>query len=73
MALCLQVPPDAEMVNYRTPGFFSKFWELQRVMWTTNSKLTDRHVYDSRPLSWPILQRGIVRIFSRPVAGADFE
>ncbi|KAG6331057.1 hypothetical protein ID866_8031 [Astraeus odoratus] len=54
-----QLPPKAAMVNYKIPGFLAKFWELQHVMWTTNSKLTDRHVYDSRPWSWPILRRGI--------------
>ncbi|KAI5997088.1 glycosyltransferase family 39 protein [Pisolithus albus] len=54
-----QLPPNAERVNYKIPGFLSKFWELQKVMWTTNSKLTDRHVYDSRPWSWPFLRRGI--------------
>ncbi|KAL4075508.1 hypothetical protein J3A83DRAFT_1981984 [Scleroderma citrinum] len=54
-----QLPAHPEMVNYRIPGFLAKFWELQKVMWTTNSKLTDRHVYDSRPWSWPILRRGI--------------
>ncbi|KAI6003327.1 glycosyltransferase family 39 protein, partial [Pisolithus marmoratus] len=54
-----QLPPNAERVNYKVPGFVSKFWELQEVMWTTNSKLTDRHVYDSRPWSWPFLPRGI--------------
>jgi dolichyl-phosphate-mannose-protein mannosyltransferase len=29
-------------------------------MWTTNAGLTDRHTYDSRPDSWPLLRRGIV-------------
>jgi dolichyl-phosphate-mannose-protein mannosyltransferase len=28
-------------------------------MWTTNAGLVDSHPYDSRPPSWPILQRGI--------------
>ncbi|KAH6873693.1 mannosyltransferase 1 [Coprinopsis sp. MPI-PUGE-AT-0042] len=50
---------DAEKVNYRLPGFFAKFWELQKVMWTTNAGLTDRHTYDSRPDAWPRLRRGI--------------
>jgi dolichyl-phosphate-mannose-protein mannosyltransferase len=50
---------DAEKVNYRHPGFFGKFWELQRVMWTTNAGLVDSHAWDSRPASWPILRRGI--------------
>ncbi|KAF9027092.1 glycosyltransferase family 39 protein [Hymenopellis radicata] len=46
-------------VNYRLPGFFAKFVELQQVMWTTNAGLTDRHTFDSRPDSWPRLRRGI--------------
>ena len=54
------VPVDSQMVNYRLPGFFSKFWELQQVMWTTNAGLTERHTFDSRPDSWPLLRRGIV-------------
>jgi dolichyl-phosphate-mannose-protein mannosyltransferase len=47
------------MVNYRPPGFLSKFLELQQVMWITNKGLTERHAYDSRPSSWPTLKRGI--------------
>ena len=54
------MPADAQKVNYRLPGFLSKFWELQQVMWTTNAGLTDRHTFDSRPDSWPLLRRGIV-------------
>ncbi|KAJ2923792.1 hypothetical protein H1R20_g13298, partial [Candolleomyces eurysporus] len=54
-----KLPADAPKVNYRVPGFFAKFWELQQVMWTTNAGLTDRHSYDSRPDSWPRLRRGI--------------
>ncbi|KAF9530966.1 glycosyltransferase family 39 protein [Crepidotus variabilis] len=54
-----ELPADAPKVNYKLPGFFSKFWELQQVMWTTNAGLTDRHVFDSRPDSWPRLRRGI--------------
>ncbi|CAE6446531.1 unnamed protein product [Rhizoctonia solani] len=50
---------DAEKVNYKSPGFLSKFLELQQVMWTTNAGLTDRHAFDSRPSSWPRLRRGI--------------
>ncbi|KAF8905795.1 Dolichyl-phosphate-mannose-protein mannosyltransferase-domain-containing protein [Gymnopilus junonius] len=53
------MPADAPKVNYKLPGFVAKFWELQRVMWTTNAGLTDRHTYDSRPDSWPLLRRGI--------------
>ncbi|KAG0288852.1 hypothetical protein BGZ98_004090, partial [Dissophora globulifera] len=52
-------PPNVPMVNYRRPGFFSKFAELNQVMWTTNAGLTDSHPYDSRPSSWVWLRRGI--------------
>ncbi|KJZ74349.1 hypothetical protein HIM_06355 [Hirsutella minnesotensis 3608] len=54
-----QLGDDVEKVNYRNPGFFGKFWELQRVMWRTNAGLVDSHAWDSRPGSWPILRRGI--------------
>ena len=50
---------DSEKVNYKNPGFFGKFWELQKVMWTTNAGLVESHAWDSRPPSWPILRRGI--------------
>ncbi|KAG8848628.1 hypothetical protein FRB91_010642 [Serendipita sp. 411] len=41
------LPPDAPKVNYQLPGFFGKFWELQKVMWRTNAGLTSRHaVFD---------------------------
>jgi len=50
---------SAEKVNYRHPGFFGKFWELQKVMWTTNAGLVESHAWDSRPPSWPVLRRGI--------------
>ncbi|BGP49458.1 Dolichyl-phosphate-mannose--protein mannosyltransferase 1 [Rhodotorula kratochvilovae] len=53
------LPPDAKKVNYRRPSFLQKFLELQTVMWQTNQGLTDRHAYDSRPHSWPLLLRGI--------------
>jgi dolichyl-phosphate-mannose-protein mannosyltransferase len=48
-----------EKVNYADPGFFGKFWELQKVMWKTNAGLVESHAWDSRPTSWPILLRGI--------------
>ncbi|EEH23532.2 hypothetical protein PABG_05743 [Paracoccidioides brasiliensis Pb03] len=51
--------PDAEKVNYKRPGFLSKFWELQKVMWRTNAGLVEPHAWDSRPSSWPTLLRGI--------------
>lgn len=53
------MPEDAERVNYRNPGFLGKFWELQKVMWTTNANLVESHNWDSRPESWPTLLRGI--------------
>jgi dolichyl-phosphate-mannose-protein mannosyltransferase len=40
---------DAEKVNYKKPGFFGKFWELQVVMWRTNAGLVESHAWDSRP------------------------
>ncbi|KAF7546643.1 hypothetical protein G7Z17_g8282 [Cylindrodendrum hubeiense] len=54
-----QLVDGVEKVNYRKPSFFSKFWELNKVMWATNAGLTDSHAWDSRPDSWPILRRGI--------------
>jgi len=54
-----QLKDTAEKVNYRNPGFFGKFWELQQVMWTTNAGLIESHAWDSRPPSWPVLRRGI--------------
>ena len=62
------VPPDAPKVNYQLPGFLGKFLELQKVMWTTNAGLTDRHAFDSRPSSWPQLRRGIVSFFGVTVS-----
>lgn len=56
------VDETATKVNYRLPGFLSKFLELQQVMWTTNAGLTDRHTFDSRPSHWPRLRRGIVSV-----------
>lgn len=53
------MPADAERVNYRNPGLLGKFWELQKVMWTTNAGLVESHAWDSRPSSWPTLLRGI--------------
>ena len=38
-------------------------------MWRTNAGLTDRHAYDSRPPSWPVMRRGIVSFLDRDVTG----
>ncbi|KAI6247717.1 Dolichyl-phosphate-mannose--protein mannosyltransferase 1 [Erysiphe necator] len=54
-----QLGEFAEKVNYQKPDFFAKFWEVQKVMWNTNAGLVESHAWDSRPSSWPILQRGI--------------
>ena len=54
-----QLGEEAEKVNYKNPGFFGKFWELNKVMWTTNAGLVESHAWDSRPPSWPMLKRGI--------------
>ncbi|KAI5301748.1 hypothetical protein KEM56_001392 [Ascosphaera pollenicola] len=51
--------PDVEKVNYKLPGFFSKFWELHKVMWKTNAGLVESHSWESRPSSWPTMLRGI--------------
>jgi dolichyl-phosphate-mannose-protein mannosyltransferase len=40
-------------------SFFSKFMELQHKMIIHNNKLTASHPYQSEPLSWPLLLRGI--------------
>ncbi len=50
---------DTEKVNYKNPGFFGKFFELQKVMWKTNAGLVESHAWDSRPASWPLLKRGL--------------
>ncbi|WFD20093.1 dolichyl-phosphate-mannose--protein mannosyltransferase [Malassezia caprae] len=49
----------AHKVNYVLPGFFAKFLELHKAMWTVNRGLTAHHAYESRPQTWPILRRGI--------------
>lgn len=55
----LEDQETAVKLNYRTPSFWQKFIELQQVMFESNSGLTERHVYDSRPSHWPLLRRGI--------------
>lgn len=48
-----------EMVSYPVPTFFQKVAELHARMWKINKGLTDHHVYESTPDSWPFLLRGI--------------
>lgn len=53
------MPLDTPQVNYEKLGFWSKFAELHKAMWKANEGLTEPHPYESRPISWPTLQRGI--------------
>ncbi|PKI84077.1 hypothetical protein MVES_002028 [Malassezia vespertilionis] len=55
----LELEARPKMIRYVLPTFFQKFAELQRVMWSVNERLTEHHVYESRPFSWPALKRGI--------------
>ncbi|KAJ3408619.1 hypothetical protein HDV05_004931 [Chytridiales sp. JEL 0842] len=53
------IPTDSKKINYKHPGFLSKFLELHKVMWQTNAGLTSSHPFESRPSSWPAMKRGI--------------
>ncbi|WFD03201.1 dolichyl-phosphate-mannose--protein mannosyltransferase [Malassezia obtusa] len=55
----LEQDAGARRVNYVLPGFLAKFFELNRAMWDVNKRLTEHHVYESRPSQWPLLRRGI--------------
>lgn len=48
-----------ELVSYRQPGFLENFINLNKAMWRVNKGLTDPHTWESRPLSWLTLRRGI--------------
>jgi len=51
---------DAHQVKAPKPlGFFSKFFELQLLMWQHNAGLTASHPYASAPINWPFLLSGI--------------
>lgn len=52
-------PEDIPRVNYEVPSFFAKFIALHKVMWDINKGLTETHHWESRPLSWVTLKRGI--------------
>ncbi|KAJ3030033.1 UNVERIFIED_CONTAM: hypothetical protein HDU68_010281, partial [Siphonaria sp. JEL0065] len=54
------LPADAKKVNFKKPGFFKKFIELHGTMWSVNQGLTGKHPYESRPIDWPIMNRGIL-------------
>lgn len=51
--------PEMERVDYKKPGFFQNFLELQKVMWNVNKGLTEPHNWETRPLQWLTLRRGI--------------
>lgn len=55
----LEQDPKAWRVNYVLPTFWQKLIELNTAMWNVNKRLTDHHVYESRPSQWPLLRRGI--------------
>ncbi|KAH3667403.1 hypothetical protein OGAPHI_003052 [Ogataea philodendri] len=52
-------PAVAEKVSYKDLTFFQKVKELHKIMWKINKGLKAPHVFESRPESWPFLQRGI--------------
>ena len=53
------MPKGAKRVRYQPPTFLSKFLEIHQLMWKTNNGLKSSHPYDSKPLQWPLLDRGI--------------
>ena len=46
-------------VQYPKATFWSKFTELNERMWSTNKHLSGDHPFGSRPMSWPLLSRGL--------------
>ncbi|KAI8613977.1 hypothetical protein BC830DRAFT_1169815 [Chytriomyces sp. MP71] len=54
------LPKNAKRVNFKRPGFWRKFKELHGTMWSVNQGLTGKHPYESRPIEWPVLNRGIL-------------
>ncbi|OMJ21721.1 Dolichyl-phosphate-mannose-protein mannosyltransferase 1 [Smittium culicis] len=63
------VPDDkAIKASYKVPGFFSKLIESHKVMLRVNNGLVSSHYYDSRPLSWLYLRRGIGYWSENPVS-----
>ncbi len=49
----------ADKVSYKPLNFWQKFFEINKAMWSLNEGLTQHHVYESSPYSWPLLLRGI--------------
>jgi len=48
-----------KMIKPKPLSFFNKLIELNVVMFKVNNELTGTHPYESRPLDWPTLKRGI--------------
>lgn len=48
-----------EKVSIPKKGFWGKFFELNREMWSSNAGLSSYHPFGSRPGAWPLLSRGI--------------
>lgn len=55
----IYLPMDAEKIGYKPMSFFAKFMELHKRMWHINNGLTAKHVFESRPSDWLLLNRGI--------------
>lgn len=53
------LPESTPRLNYIVPGFWKKFFALNKAMWDVNKDLTEPHNWESRPLSWVLLKRGI--------------
>lgn len=49
----------ADKVEYKPLNFWQRLLELNKAMWNLNEGLTQHHVYESSPYSWPLLLRGI--------------
>lgn len=54
-----KMPADMPTIFYPKLSFFGKLIELNRKMWDTNAGLSADHPFASRPMSWPLLSRGI--------------
>ncbi|KAJ3319746.1 hypothetical protein HDV06_005947 [Boothiomyces sp. JEL0866] len=52
-------PEGSQKTRYKPPSFLRNFIELHKAMWNSNKGLTSSHPYESRPLDWPFLHRGI--------------
>lgn len=62
----IYLPLDAEKAGYKPLSFFAKLIELHKKMWHINNGLTASHAFESRPLDWLLLKRGISYWSSAP-------